>query len=286
MTQTIWPVGAKPITGALAGTELVVVDNGYSIINTVTTRQIAALALVQDNAVITALNTVGAGTVTAAGIVGQITQRGGAQSATAFTDTTDTAAAIIAALPAGLTTGTSFLWTYENNTDGDATLAAGATVTLTGNVIVPKLKWAQYLVTKTSATAVSIVFVTSGDQVPLPYAQFTTTALEGLTITVAGITGAQICNVINTGTTPASLNLPTAAQIVAAIPNAKVGLTYMLNYRNGSGSANTATLTTNTGLTLTGTMTIAQNVTRTFQVTLTSLTAVTFQSMGVSAAAA
>jgi len=67
-----------------------------------TTQAIAALAGSTSNTqVATALNTVGAGTITAAGIIGRVTTRGGAQLSAPFTDTTDTAAAIIALLPLG-----------------------------------------------------------------------------------------------------------------------------------------------------------------------------------------
>jgi hypothetical protein len=120
----------------------------------------------------------------------------------------------------------------------------------------------------------------------LPDAKFTTAALESATIAAASVAGAKVVHHTNTGTTPANLQFPTAAAIVAAHPGAYVGQAYTLFVRNGSGSANTATITTNTGITLTGTMTIAQNVTRMFCVTLVSLTAVTVQSMGISASGA
>lgn len=280
------------LVASLNGTERVIIGpavgaNAGPQILEATTQMIADLAsLVSNNAVLTAINTVGAGILTAAGFIGGSISRGGAQAATAFSDTTDTAAAIIAALPAGALVGTSFYVTIDNNTDGDETIVGGVGVTVSVNTIIPKLTWAQFLVTYSAAATITMAFVAGGAVSPLPPAVFNTTALELTTLTVGTLCGAQIVNLINTGTTPSNLNVPTAAAIIAAIPNAKVGMTYMLNFRNGSGSANTATLTTNTGVTLTGTMTIAQNVTRTFQVTVTSLTTVTIQSMGVSAAAA
>ena len=90
----------------------------------------------------------------------------------------------------------------------------------------------------------------------------------------------------NTGTTPATLTTRTAVQMFNDIPGAVAGMTYLLLIRNSSGSANTATVAAGTGVTLTGTMTIAQNVTRIFIVTMTSPTACTLQSMGISAAGA
>ncbi|MEI6281980.1 MAG: hypothetical protein WCP82_04585 [Alphaproteobacteria bacterium] len=278
--------GALRISQA-SGLELVLVDNGGSVLTTLTTQQIADLAdRVSNNAAITALNTVGAGVITAAGFIGGIVARGGAQSATAFTDTTSTAALIIAALPAGAAVGTTFLWRYENNTDGNATLTGGVGVTVSGNLVVPALTWAEYLVTYSAAGTVTVAFVGGGSVVPLPYAQFSTVALQSSTFQVGTLAGSEVVTAINTGLTPGNLNLPLATEIIAAIPNAKVGLSYSLFIRNAAGGANTATIVTNTGITLTGTMTIAQNVTRQFLVTVNTLTTITIQSIGISAAGA
>jgi hypothetical protein len=138
----------------------------------------------------------------------------------------------------------------------------------------------RYVVSAKTGTVVTI----SADR--LPAAKYTTGALEGAAIPAASVAGAETVAYVNTGTTPGNLQFPTAADLVAAIPGAHVGQSYLLKIRNGSGSANTATITTNTGITLTGTMTIAQNVTRDFIVTLTSLTAVDVRSVGISAAGA
>jgi hypothetical protein len=107
-----------------------------------------------------ALTTVGAGTITAAGIIGGITTRGGVQIA-AFTDTTDTAANIIAAASNLSIVGGAFVYRYVNNTIFPATVHAGATVTLT-DTVVPANSWADFLVTATSATAVSMVLIGQG----------------------------------------------------------------------------------------------------------------------------
>ncbi len=110
-------------------------------------------------------------------------------------------------------------------------------------------------------------------------------ALQSTIMTNAQVAGAAVVAFENTGTTPANLQFPLATDIIAAIPNAQVGMAYELMIRNSSGSANTATITTNTGVTLTGTMTIAQNTTRFFLVTVTGATTITVNSMGISAAA-
>lgn len=116
--------------------------------------------------------------------------------------------------------------------------------------------------------------------------KYTTAALQSAAIPAANCAGAKVVMFENTGTTPATLTTDTAVAIVAAMANAQVGDAYTLLIRNSSGSANTATIAGGTGVTTHGTMTIAQNVTRTFAVVLTSLTAIDLYSMGVSAAGA
>lgn len=77
---------------------------------------------------------------------------------------------------------------------------------------------------------------------------------------------------------------PTAANLVAALPSCPVGTTFRVLIRNTADAAETITMTTNTGLTLSGTMTIAQNQQRQFIVRLTNVTsgaeAVTIYSRG------
>lgn len=150
---------------ALTGTEILQVTgvqtNGQPAATTqqVTTLQIAALSSGgSTSTLITALNTVGAGTITAAGIVGKLTTRGGTQTA-AFTDTTDTAAAIIALLPNGSSTtiGTAFVYRYVNNTIFPATITGGTGVTVTGPSVLPANSWAEYLITYTAAATLTMV---------------------------------------------------------------------------------------------------------------------------------
>lgn len=108
------------------------------------------------------------------------------------------------------------------------------------------------------------------------------TNTTAFTATGAQVAGADTVTLNCTGTLGSgqALTLPIATDLVAAIPNAYVGQTYRLRIMNQS-SANFAwTVTTASGLTLTGTMTIGQNTYRDFVVTLTSLTAVAIQSLG------
>lgn len=80
------------------------------------------------------------------------------------------------------------------------------------------------------------------------------------------------------GSTP-SLTLPLAATLIAALPNAQVGTSYILRFINTN--SGTATIVTNTGWTLTGTLTLATNTTRDFLVTITSISAGTVTGVSV-----
>lgn len=116
-----------------------------------------------------------------------------------------------------------------------------------------------------------------------PASGYSTAALQSAQMTAAQVSGSGFQVFENTGTTPANLQFPTAAQLLTALPFAQVGTSWMLLIRNSSGSANTATITTATGITLTGTMTIAQNASRLFNVKFTAIgasPAVTVQSLG------
>jgi len=109
----------------------------------------------------TTLSTVGAGTITAAGIAGRITSRTGSQSGTPFTDTTDTADNIIAALP-NANIGQSFEYTYSNTTNAVATITGGTGVTVSGITAVNAGYSARFIVTYTAASTVTMVGFSSG----------------------------------------------------------------------------------------------------------------------------
>lgn len=230
-------------------------------------------------AVSTALTTVGAGTITAAGIAGGVTNRTGATAA--FVDTTDTATNIIAARP-NANIGESWYWTYYNNTLGTSTITAAAGVTVSLAALVPATMWARFLVTYTAATTITIVGIEMGPIVALPASKYVTGS--GATVAAGDLTGAAVTNYENTGNN-ATVTTRTGAQMFGDIPNCKIGFAYQLLIRNTH--ATTLTLTAADGtVTLTGTFTIAQNVTRFCSVVFTSATAVTITSMGISAAAA
>lgn len=73
---------------------------------------------------------------------------------------------------------------------------------------------------------------------------------------------------------------PTAALIIAAITQAGVGNSFEFTIRNTADGAETITLTAGTGVTLSGTMTIAQNNSKRFLCVVTSSTTVTIYSLG------
>lgn len=76
--------------------------------------------------------------------------------------------------------------------------------------------------------------------------------------------------------------LPTVAALVAGLRNPRdlSGASFEFTIRNTADAAETITVTTNTGWTLSGTMTIAQNNSKTFRVVFTSNTAATLYSIG------
>lgn len=126
----------------------------------VTTSQIAALGPSGvGETVITSITTAGNGTLTAAGIVGGIIQRTGPTAA--YSDATDTAAAIVAAIGPSAFVGQSFIVTVKNGVGFENTLTQGVGVTLPVNVIIPPFSESNYLVTLTSLTAVTFAHIST-----------------------------------------------------------------------------------------------------------------------------
>lgn len=229
------------------------------------------------NETITALNTVGAGTITAAGIVGGVTARGGAQAGAAFTDTTDTAANLVIASPT-MTIGQSWEWLYQNNTNATATITGGTGVTVSGITQVPENSWARFLVTYTAASTFTVASIAEGQISAVPPAQYTTSALSTGTLAAGVITGAAFVVLVNSGATPGTQTTRTAAQMLADTPGAQVGFTYMLRIVNTG--AGTLTLAGGTGVTVSGTATVATNVFRDYTVNFASATTATITSVG------
>jgi len=97
----------------------------------------------------------------------------------------------------------------------------------------------------------------------------TQTALVG----TATVTAAQLLTLVldGTPTAAATYTLPTAALLVAAIPNVAVGSSFYFIVNNKSAGANTITVAAGDGGTADGTLTIAQNVIRGFFVIITNV---------------
>lgn len=201
----------------------------------------------------TTISTVGDGVLTAAAIKGGVIVRNG--SVAAFTDTTATAAAIIAALGSDAVVGTSFYLIVKNITAFTETLAAGVGVTLNGNKnVIPGNSVGFYLVTYTSATAVTVfgIFVGALSNNSAQVITALTTVGAG-TITAAGIAGQ---TTLRTGSVAAFTDTTdTADAIIAAIPNARIGVSFVWTYYNSTIA--TATLAGGTGVTITGGTTVA-----------------------------
>lgn len=70
------------------------------------------------------------------------------------------------------------------------------------------------------------------------------------------------------GTTP-TLTMPTAAAILATLPDVIVGSSWYLRFINTN--SGTATIATNTGITTSGTLTLSTNTTRDFVLSVTGV---------------
>jgi hypothetical protein len=122
---------------------------------------------------------------------------------------------------------------------------------------------------------------------PVNSAYSTAANTTGFTATGAQIAGGLADAYLDlTGTlgAGAALTLPTVTALVQAMHSPTVGQSYMLRVINRSSAAFTWTVTTNTGWTLAGLMTVTQNTWREFVVTLTSLTTATLQTVGIGTA--
>lgn len=110
-------------------------------------------------------------------------------------------------------------------------------------------------------------------------------ATASKTLSGQEISGAAQCFLAFTGTAGAGVaaTLPTVANLIAALPSAvqasPVGITWQLRIINVA-TTQTITMTTNTGWTLNGTMTVATTTWRDFVVTITSATTASIQNVG------
>jgi len=214
--------------------------------------------------------TAGANTWTAEELYGGLLMRDPAGANRS--DVSPTAALIVAEIP-GCIAGSSFEFVLRNTADANETvkLTAGAGVTLSGEMTVGQNATRRFLVLVTDAgsgtEAVTIYNITSATQ---EETTVTTDATAGAnTYTADELLGGLVLR------DPAGDNrsdvTPTAAAIVAAIPGAKVGSSREFVIRNTADAAETITITAGAGVTLSGTMTIAQNNSKRFRLVCTNV---------------
>lgn len=197
------------------------------------------------NPIITSLATVGAGTVSAAAINGGLISRSGSQSGTPFTDTTDTAANIIAG-NTGLIgkIGESFILFYTNSTNAIATLTGGTGVTVSGITVVPVNMTVAYLLTYTAAATVTMVGIGLTNSLSTEMSLLGATSGQ-TTLKPAAISGASVLTLPAqaVGTVALSNPTPVAVGSSLAITAAMVNAPILLDTAAGS----TATLPAATG---------------------------------------
>jgi hypothetical protein len=104
----------------------------------------------------------------------------------------------------------------------------------------------------------------------LPPAKFTSISVTTGTLAAGNASGAQIVYLLSTGATPGSQAMRTPAQILADTPGLTVGQSYTLRVLNTGAGTFTLATDSGTGFTMTGTMTVAQNVWTDFIVTLST----------------
>jgi hypothetical protein len=142
-----------------------------------------------------------------------------------------------------------------------------------------------------NGTGIVTVSIDGVEEAPIPqqvyHAVSTAPTTNNLNLTGANISGGSILTVLNLTAVlaaGATATLPTVAQLVAAMETAGItpvaGSSYELDMINSSTGDFAWTVTTNTGWTLTGTLTVAQYTLRRFILTFTSLSAATLQSIG------
>jgi hypothetical protein len=201
----------------------------------------------------------------------------------AFTDTTDTAANIVAGIPANASVGQSWTWEYINQTAYPCTLAAGTGVTLSGTCVVPPFMKGSFLVQVTAVGATPTVTITQkavNNICDLPPAQYNTLNATTGTLAAGLASGAAVTVIKSSNAVPGAQAMRTVAQVIADIPGGYVGMKWLLRIVNTG--AGTLTLATDGSAqwTMTGTMTVAQNTFRDFVCQITGATTGTVTEIG------
>jgi hypothetical protein len=137
-------------------------------------------------------------------------------------------------------------------------------------------------ISSAKGAAVWVEFAASSGEITDTSASYSASASAvSFTATPAQISGGSAIAVLDLTGAPAAaenLTLPTVAALVAALPGAAIGDSWILRVKN-TGDTSAWTVLTNTGWTLNGIVAVAQGF-RDFVVTLTSLTTATLQNVG------
>ena len=106
---------------------------------------------------------------------------------------------------------------------------------------------------------------------------YTTAADSGSTASAGQLSGSGVVCHNNSGANPGTLTTRTAAQMIGD-SGLQVNQTYLLVLANGQGTG-VLTLAGGTGVTITGTATVATSTARLFMVTVNGPTTMTFQNL-------
>lgn len=274
---------------ALNGNEILYVqgiaENGKPAATTerTTTGAIAALASTESSPFIsTPIATVGNGVLTAAGLVGgQILRTGPTGN---YTDTTASAAQIVAALP-GFIAGETFSTLIKNATAFTQTLQAGGGITLPTTVIIPPFSVANYIIAVNTATTATFTHI---DTTPISTgAYYTAPSITSLntvgngTILAANFVGGYTARSGSQSGTPFTDTTDIATAILAANASLvnKIGTAVPYFYANTTNAL--ATLQGGTGVTVSGVTTVPAGMVAYYLLTYTAAATITMVGIGL-----
>lgn len=277
-SSTTWNSSVSA-TGGTSAAGIVVAD-AQSLLNATNVEtaleELITLAGPNSRGASTTISTAGAGTLTAAGMTNGVILRSGPTGD--YTDTTDTAANIIAALGSTTYAGQSWFLFIRNTVAFTQTISAGAGVVQTGLFNVSPNSVGTFLMVSNGVNAVTMTGLGSLKQANLPNAKFTTNSTGTQTLAAGQITGAGYVVWQNTHDTTGAILTRTATEMFADTPNAHTGFSWMLLVVN-EGDVNPITITGGTGVTITGTATVVNKTTRLFHCIFPSSSTMTMTSV-------
>lgn len=285
MVATPSAPGAQNLT-SLTGAELVPVINGGPQSAVVTAAKIAALSSsgITTDIITTPITTVGNGVLTAAGLNGGLILRTGPVAA--YTDTTATAAQIVAMFPA-FVSGATFFFTLKNATSFLQTISGGTGVTLPATNVLGPWQEGEYFGTVGGTAASPTITVTHilttalGLPSSIGTPQLTAISTVGAgVITAAAINGGTLART-GTQTVAFADTTDTAANIVAGNPGliGKVGAAFIFYY--GNTTTWPVTLSGGTGVTVSAITVIPAGSVAAYLVTQSATNTITMVGIGV-----